>query len=55
MLVGIYWNQNEITVNHLIMVGPIFVDYGCFCFVLFFAYLINFVNGKTQRFSVRTK
>lgn len=41
--------------NHLNMWGPIFVDYGFFCFVLFFAYLINFVNGKTQRFSVRTK
>lgn len=36
--------------NHLNKWGPIFVDYGSF-----FAYLGNYEEGKTQRFSERTK
>lgn len=55
MLVGIYWNQNEITVESFNYGGTNFRLLWMFLFCFVFAYLINFVNGKAQRFSVRTK
>lgn len=51
MLVGIYSNQNEITVESFKYVGTYFRGLWEF----FFAYLSNFVEGKTQRFSERIK
>lgn len=49
MLVGIYSNQNEITVESFKYVGTHFRG----LWEVFFAYLSNFVDGKTQRFSER--